>query len=156
MCVKLSRLRRTMRRRIAILATCCLSAKSRLLPKPRIAKRAASIPRSADAVQNLGLLLERRGDLSAAEECFRRAIAQSPRMPSPRPISAICSRRQGLTTRLSSCSAQAIELNPTLAAAHRNLAEVHRAQERLPEATAAYRRAVELGADGYIGLATAA
>lgn len=112
-------------------------------------------PALAETKNNLALLLRRRGRPQESEAIYREAIAQAPENPL-----AYCNLGQvlfemGRLDEATELLGEAVRLNPEFAEAFHNLGHILSARDRPQAAAEAYRRAVELGADAYLGLASA-
>jgi predicted TPR repeat methyltransferase len=113
------------------------------------------MPNLVDAKNNLGLVLKRLDRLEEAERTYREAIAQAPEHPSAYNNLGHLLAETGRLDEAVAFLEQAVSLNPKFKEAFHNLGNALSARHRPEEAAAAYRRAVELGADAYLGLATA-
>jgi len=107
----------------------------------------ARVPRQADAMQLLGLLLTQRGQYVEAAEHLREAIMQAPGHPAIHNNLGMALHQMGKTDEAVSEFRRAIELRPDFAKAHNNLGAALLKLGRLDEAVAACMEAIRLQSD---------
>jgi predicted O-linked N-acetylglucosamine transferase (SPINDLY family) len=119
----------------------------RLEPAAQIYRQIlAAEPDHADAWHLLGVVHYQRGEHEQAIEAIIRAIQRRPAAAYFSNLGNVCCALQRIDEALAAYH-RALELQPDLADAHRNLASALRDAGRLDEALASYRRAAELEPD---------
>jgi tetratricopeptide (TPR) repeat protein len=101
-------------------------------------------PRDELALNNLGIILLKRGDLEAAGDCFRKALEISDRFERPHYNLGAVYYRQGKLAEAVAQYRTIIQINPRNFAAHNELANVLQKQGKFDEAILHYRKALQL------------
>jgi lipoprotein NlpI len=104
-------------------------------------------PDFAAAHHNLGLLLQERGEITRAVECFARALSIHPDMELAHNSLGNARVNEGRIEDAIDSYKRALEINPRSAATWNNLGNVYSALQRTEEAEEAYRRALEIQPD---------
>lgn len=99
------------------------------------------------AHNNLGIILQARGELSEAIDHYRQALVLKPDHVKAHNNLGVALRAQGATDEAIGHFIQAISLKPDHAGAHANLASALASQGRWPEAVSHYRQALQINAD---------
>src|SRR5580693_1851569 len=99
-----------------------------------------TIPQAFD----LALQRHRAGRLADAEALYRQILAAQPNHADALHLLGLIAHHAGRDDVAADLIGRAIALNPANSAAHCNLGEAFRANGRFEEASAAYRRALEL------------
>ncbi len=102
-------------------------------------------PAFAPAYYNLGISLRGRGELDGAVAAYRKAIEHAPRFPgSYNNLGNVLSDDLAKYGEAIECYLKVIELDPKMVNAHANLGLAREKQGRLPEAIAAYEKALAI------------
>jgi Flp pilus assembly protein TadD len=104
-------------------------------------------PANAQAHNNLGVVLERQGNLLAASDSYRRATELKQDFAEAHHNLGAVLQQQGRDDQAIACWRRAVRLKPTLAAAHQNLGKVLAGQGRFDEAGAAWLAALAVQPD---------
>lgn len=100
-----------------------------------------------DEAVPLAIELQKRGQLTDAEEVYRRYLEIRPDDPEGLHYSGVLAQQQGRSEEAVALIERSLALRPDLADWHSNLGIVLKAQGRIDEAVAAYRRAIALDPD---------
>ncbi|HVS40068.1 MAG TPA: tetratricopeptide repeat protein [Gemmataceae bacterium] len=101
-------------------------------------------PDSSTAYVSLGFVLELRGALAAAADCYKKAIQLDPNYAQPHDNLGNVLHDQGDLAGAVECYKKAIAIDPTLTSAHNDLGGVLADQGDLTGAAACYRKAIEI------------
>jgi predicted O-linked N-acetylglucosamine transferase (SPINDLY family) len=104
-------------------------------------------PDLAEALSNLGIVLQQQGKLDEAISTYREAIGIKPSFPEAHSNLGNALQDQGRLDEAAVAHREAIRLKPDYAKAHSNLGNVLRAQGKLDEAAAAHREAIRITPD---------
>jgi tetratricopeptide (TPR) repeat protein len=101
---------------------------------------------AAEALCNLGIVVQEQGEVPKAVEAYQKAIALNPDFAEAHYSLGIALGDLGKLAEAEASYRKTIAIKPDFAEAHCNLGGVLRRQQRFPESLAEYRRGHELGA----------
>ena len=102
------------------------------------------LPRSADSINLLGLVLSRQGDSTEAVECWRKSFALNPRHALSCFNMGTIAQRQGEYERAVELFHKALEIDPKIPEAYHRLARARLSQGKPKEAVTAWAAKLEL------------
>lgn len=109
-------------------------------------------PKNSTVLSNLGLVMERKGDLERSRILYAQALEANPRSAYAHNNLGVLLHRQGLHREALPMLRRAAELDPRLATAYANLARCHAHLGDFAAAQTAFHRASQVGYDALDGL----
>lgn len=104
-------------------------------------------PIDSIVLNDLALVLSKRGQLDEAERCYRQAIEHNPEHADAHNNLGVLLKRTGRPDAAAAAYRRALQVRPDYPQAHNNLGVLYKESGRLAEAEIDYRRAIELKPD---------